>query len=145
MVGEDVIGAYRLANPPLPSDLVSRSSSKVHNINDDGGLAHVYSSNNKIMPVLNSTTPNQQKETSAINPLFLFNDSIWVEHQGKAQRDFVKAYFDKTFAQFNLNEKGNAFCPAVYSLKDFSSPTGKQILLGRIKEKRGQEGNNLHI
>jgi len=136
MVGEDVIGAYRLANPPLPSDLVSRSSSKVHYINDDGGLAHVYSSNNKIMPVLNSTTPNQQKETSAINHLFLFNDSIWVEHQSKAQREFVKAYFDKIFAQFNLNEKGNAFCPAIYSLKDFSSPTGKQILLSRIKEKR---------
>ena len=136
MVGEDVIGAYRLANPPLPTDLVFRSSTKIHNISDDVGLAHVYSSNNEIKPVLNSTTPNQRKETSAINHLFLFNDSIWVEHQGKAQRDFVKAYFDKTFAQFNLNEKGNAFCPAVYSLKDFSSPTGKQILLGRIKEKR---------
>ena len=136
MVGEDVIAAYRLANPPLPSDSVTRSSTKIHNINDDGGLAHVHSANNKINPVLNSTTPNQQKETSAINHLFLFNDSIWVEHQSKAQRDFVKAYFDKTFAQFNLNEKGNAFCPAIYSLKDFSNQTGKQILLGRLKEKR---------
>jgi len=136
MMEEDVIAAYRLAEPPLPTNLVSRSSTKIHNISDDGGLAHVHSATNEIKPVLNSTTPNQQKEISAINHLFLFNNSIWVEHQSKDQREFVKAYFDKTFAQFNLNEKGNAFCPVIYSLKDFSSPTGKRILLGRVKEKR---------
>lgn len=134
MGGEDIIGAYRKARPPLPTESVQRSATRIHDINANKGLAHVYQTPNRFEPVLNSTVTSLKKTTSANHHLFLFNGSIWVQHQGSVQRDFVENYFDKTFSQFNLNDKGNALCPHVYSLTDFNTSYGKEVLLAQIKE-----------
>jgi len=136
MEREDVIGAFRSSRLPLPTQLVSRSPTKVHNIGDGNGIAHVYNAGNASGPVLNSTTALQHKDIRSNHHLFLYNESIWVQHHGKHQREFVETYFDKTFSQFNLNQNGNAFLPEIKSLKDLSNNTDREVFFQKLKAKK---------
>lgn len=133
---EDVIGVFRRGALPLPRESIQYSPTKVHHLSEKAGLAHVFSAGSEVSPVLNSTYTANQKKTQATDHLFLCNDNIWVEHEGRSQLEFAQTYFDKIFSQFNLNDKGNASCPVICSMSEFSTEAGKQNFLRKLSGKK---------
>ena len=135
MTVEDVIGAFRNLGVPNPAEShILQSPSEVYNLTNDDHIKHYYQEGDNFSTVLNVVALDASDSPTTFCHLFLFNGSIWVQHEGKSQSEFVKQYFDKSFSQFSLNSKGNTHCPLIYSMEEFRTRAGEQILLDKIEE-----------